>query len=241
MKNTLIRILQITATVFLMLFSSSCVAVPTKPENPKTDASSTSATLKVIDIVGIHEWMPRQEGTIICAVEGPADSALKYSWSAEQGVISGEGKEVKWTAPETEGNYRLTVQVSNTKGESAAFSKTFKVTANPYNNETPDSTIYLKLSMPSSSIVEAAARLRSYTTLEIECQVDGIDPAELTYKWTSPTGKIMGNGLAEGKANRVGWIAPGVAGDYSVSVTVSDKSGNSAEGKVNFNVYCCRP
>jgi hypothetical protein len=57
----------------------------------------------------------------------------------------------------------------------------------------------------------------------------------------APTGKLAANGLAEGKANRVGWISPGVAGDYKVLVTVTDKSGNSASGEVNFNVYCCKP
>ena len=240
MTKNINKIYQLLAIVLITAISASCAAAPMtiKPVNAPI---ASNAAMKVADIVGIQEWKPLQEATIICAVEDTNDNTLKYSWSAEQGTIRGEGKEVIWIAPGTPGNYKVTVEVSNTRGEGTSFSKSFKVTANPYNNDTPDSTIYLNLSLPSTVPVEAKAHPRVWTTTEIECIVPGKDASELTFRWYAPTGKLAGNGLADGKAGRVGWIAPGVGGDYKVSVTVSDKSGNSASGEVNFNVYCCRP
>ena len=238
-KNTN-KIYQLLAIVLIATISASCAAAPVaiKPVNAPI---ASNAAMKVVDIVGIHEWKPSQESTLICAVEDTNDNILKYSWSTEQGTIKGEGKEVTWIAPNTPGDYKVTVEVSNTRGEGTSFSKSFTVTNNPYNNDTPDSTIYLNLSLPSTTVVEAKSHPKVFTTSEIECVVAGKDASELTYKWTAPTGKLAANGLAEGIANRVGWISPGVAGDYKVSVTVTDKSGNSASGEVNFNVYCCKP
>jgi hypothetical protein len=231
---------RIFSIVVLAGLLSACALTPAADKPAATYPKATTAP-SVIDIVGIHEWKPLQESTLNCALGSDDDGTLKYRWSSEQGTIRGEGKEVAWTAPETPGNYRVTVEVSNSKGEGVTFSKAFKVTNDPYNNETPDATIYLKLSLPSGTVVKGAAHPRVWSTSEIQCVVADKDTSELTYKWTAPTGKLAGNGLESGKANRVGWIAPGVAGDYTVSVVVTDKQGNSATGEVAFNVYCCRP
>jgi hypothetical protein len=202
-------------------------------------ASCTSAAPNVADIVGIHELKPSQESTLICA--SGDDDTLVYSWSAEKGTIKGEGRQVTWVAPDTTGDYAITVKVTNTQGRATTFKKTFKVTDNPFNNDTPDATVYLTLTLPSTELVTQKGHPKIWTFSEIECVVPGADESGLTYQWTAPTGKLAGNGLAEGRAKRVGWIAPGIAGPYKVSVTVTDKSGNKASGEVNFDVYCCRP
>ena len=231
---------QLLVIVLITIIFASCAAAPAATQ-PVSATVVPIAAMKIVDIVAIHEWKPLQEAKLICAVENANDKILKFSWSSEQGTIEGEGMEVTWVAPETPGDYKVTVTVSNTKGEGTSFSKSFKVTSNPFNNDTPDSTIYLNLSLPSTVAVEAKAHPKVWTTSEIECIVPGKDASELAFNWSAPTGKLAGNGLADGKASRVGWIAPGVAGDYKVSVTVSDKSGNVASGEVNFNVYCCKP
>ncbi len=239
MKSTR-KIYQLLAIVLIAAVSASCAGAPASI-TPVNTPPASGAELKVIDIVGMREWKPLQEGTLICALDSDDDNTLKYTWLPDQGTIKGEGKEVTWIAPNIPGDFKVTVEVSNPSGKGTSFSKSFKVTDNPYNNYTPDSTIYLNLSLPSMSVVTGSGHPKVYTTSEIECVVAGKDASELTYKWTAPTGKLAGNGLADGKASRVGWIAPGVAGDYKVSVTVTDKSGNSAGGEVNFNVYCCKP
>jgi hypothetical protein len=61
----------------------------------------------------------------------------------------------------------------------------------------------------------------------------------MNYKWSTTGGKLQGKGIKEGTASSVGWIAPGGAGDYVVSVTATDNKGNEASGQVKFTVFCC--
>jgi hypothetical protein len=219
--------------------AAGCSSPPTA--RPPVATAPVSLTPKVLDIVGARELKPLQESALVCATTNDSGSGFTYVWSAEKGTINGDGRQVKWVAPDSQGDWAITVTVSNEKGDKDTFTKKFKVTDNPFNSNTVDSTIYLQLSMQPGNKVTATSRPKIWTTSEIQCNVQSDDPSSLSYQWTAPTGKLAGNGLNEGKASRVGWIAPGVAGQYSVSVAVTDKSGNVAHGEVNFDVYCCKP
>jgi hypothetical protein len=191
-----------------------------------------------LDIVGIREWNPSVENTLLCAVRDPDGNPLTYVWTSENGTIKGDGKKVIWLPPDTIGDYEISVKVDNGKGGKAAFSKRFTV-VNPA-PPAPDKTIYLKLSIPSQNVVAAESRIGASFTAVIQCDVEGRDPAELTYIWGANAGKLMGTGLNDGKASSVGWIAPGQGGQYKVAVLVADKAGNQAAGEINFEVLCCK-
>jgi hypothetical protein len=51
--------------------------------------------------------------------------------------------------------------------------------------------------------------------------------------WRTTGGKIIGEG------STVGWISPGVSGEYTLTVVVSDGRGGKAEESVVFKVLCC--
>lgn len=237
MSINLIRLTTAITAILALSVTISCA--PSHPTaTPVNQASSQNSRPAFIDMVGSREWKPMQEGPLQCVSE--EEGNLAYAWSADKGTIKGEGKQVTWVAPDSPGEYVVTVKVTNPKGKETIFKRSFKVTDNPYNNNTPDRTIYLQLFLPSGYVVTEKSHPRIWTTTEIECVVPGADESNLSYQWTAPTGKLAGNGLAEGKAKRVGWIAPGVGGQYTVSVIVTDKSGNKATGEVNFDVYCCK-
>ncbi|MDD5494159.1 MAG: hypothetical protein PHG36_05775, partial [Dehalococcoidia bacterium] len=61
-------------------------------------------------------------------------------------------------------------------------------------------------------------------------------PGPLSYWWSVPAGKALGEGVYEGKAKSLGWVSPGVAGEYTIGVIVIDKSGNQALGVVDYKV-----
>lgn len=203
-------------------------------------ACSGTSPIVVTDIVGKREIKPLEENPLICAAEDANKGDLSYTWSAEKGSIKGEGQSVTWTAPDTLGDYNITVKVVSSKGGETTFSKKFKVTDDPYRNKTEDRTVYLNLTIPSSNKVTAKTKLRTFTTGEIQCNVSGADPVELIYKWNDGGGKLVAENLAAGKASRVGWIAPGAGGFFTVSVVVSDKQGRQATGEVVVEVLCCR-
>ena len=203
-------------------------------------ACSLAPSIVVTDIVGKREIKPLEENPLICAAEDARNGDLTYTWTAEKGSIKGEGKNVTWTAPDSLGDYGITVKVVSSKGGEVTFRKTFKVSDDPYHNKTPDKTVYLNLTIPSSNPVTAKTRLRTFTTGEIQASVDGIDPADLTYTWTSTGGKLVAENLASGKVSKVGWIAPGAGGNFFVNVVVTDKQGRQATGQVEVEVLCCR-
>jgi hypothetical protein len=213
----------------VIIFYASC----------KPDATANSAPVAGT-ILGAAEWKLSSEGNLNCTAYDPDGDKLNYLWSAENGTIKGEGSQVIWVTPDITGDCTITVHVTDGKGGEATASNSFKVVTNPYGNESPDTTIYLNFTIPSGSVVHESRRARIWTTSEIQCVVQNSDANELTYKWSSPVGKLSGNGIAEGKASRVGWTSPGVADTYTVGVTVSDKAGNEAKGDVTFEVLCCR-
>jgi hypothetical protein len=227
------------AIAALLIVVSACAAAPTST-GPVTTGASTPAAFKVLGIMGISEIKPSTVDNLTCVTSDDAAKDLNYTWTSADGTIQGSGRQVAWLAPETPGDYAISVKVTS-GGQQDTFSRNIKVTTNPFNNDQPDQTIYLKLTLPSTDIVKEGRTIRVWTTEEIQCDVAGSNPADLTYTWTIPGGKLAGNGLSEGKANKVGWIAPGEASDYIVSVVVADKFGNSARGEVDFTVFCCHP
>lgn len=232
-RNTL-RLLLATGLILSTLLAATACN-PQVPAGQDTTEAFTSAV-----IVAKGEWKPSEENTLICAAEDAEGGELTYIWTAEKGGIKGEGQTVYWTAPDTAGEYSVSVQVTSPKSGEITISTKLKVTEDPYHNNTPDKTIYMKLSVPSDETVEMAGRIRVYNTAEIQCVIEGAGAGELTYKWTAPAGKLLGDGIDSGKLSKVGWIAPGQGGNFPVSVEVTDKSGQKASGNVDFEVLCCR-
>jgi len=55
--------------------------------------------------------------TITCIANDPDGDALRYSWTASEGTVSGIGNKVTWVAPHKGGNFSITVIVSDGKAE----------------------------------------------------------------------------------------------------------------------------
>ena len=218
------------------LMLTACAAPAPVVKLPSTPAPPTNPQPEITTILGIREWNPNVESSLFCAASDPDGNPLTYTWTAEKGIIKGEGQRVSWVPPGEIGEYEITVKVTNDNGGEASFSKRFAVVNPPL--PPVDKTIYLKLAPPSTNTTTASRQVNGLSTPEIQCVVPG-DLSEYSYTWAANAGKLMANGLEEGKASRVGWIAPNQAGQYVVGVMVTDKAGNKAIGEVNFEVLCC--
>ncbi len=58
--------------------------------------------------------------TLFCVATDADDDSLSYSWSADGGTITGEGAEVTWHAPDAEGTFTISCEVSDPYGMSAS-------------------------------------------------------------------------------------------------------------------------
>jgi hypothetical protein len=227
----------IVAIVAASLMLTACAAPAPIVKPPPTPALPAIPQPEINGIVGLPEWNTNVENTLLCAASDPDGNLLTYTWSAEKGVIKGEGQKVSWIPPAEAGEYEITVKVANGKGGEASFSKRFTVVNAPLADV--DKTIYLKLTPPATNVVTGSGIVNGWTTTEIQCVVPDRDPSEFTYTWTVYGGILNADGLNEGKASRVGWVAPQQAGKYTVGVLVTDRVGNQAIGEVTFEVLCC--
>jgi hypothetical protein len=167
------------------------------------------------------------ESQIVCEANDTDGDVLSYQWSADGGTIKGEGSSVAWVAPDTAGNYIVKITVIDGKGGEATDSTTIAVIDKP--NQPPTIT---SLTIDGSPPAEEN-RTRQWITKTIQCTAQDPDGDNLSFLWRATGGKITGKG------NSVSWTSPGVNGDYTVTVTVTDGRGDTAEASIVFTVVCC--
>jgi hypothetical protein len=240
MKNN--TLLALSILVLCVLTAVSCTAAP-QPVTPKPAVQETVKKPElqppvIKDILGPKTAALSEDTQYTCWANDPDGRKLSYAWSVEAGTVKGTGgREAIWKTPDKPGTYTISVKVTNDVGLEASFSKAFDMVAVPDSHKFTDTTVYLKMSLTNNEMVKAWARVKVMDTSEIQCSVENQDLSDLTIKWTAPIGKLSGSGIAEGKAGRVGWIAPGTPGQYVVGVTITDKNGREVKGEVNLDVY----
>ena len=60
--------------------------------------------------------LPGASSTVTCVASDPDGDALTYTWKADYGEMTGVGETVTWMAPDTEGEFHITVTVVDGKG-----------------------------------------------------------------------------------------------------------------------------
>jgi len=70
---------------------------------------------------------PSANCEIACLATDVDAGNLTYTWSANGGTFSGEGANITWLAPTTEGTYTITVNVTDDRGGEASEALDIKV------------------------------------------------------------------------------------------------------------------
>jgi hypothetical protein len=196
----------------------------------------------------IHELLYQTEvpasfdTVLICRVGDPGNDELRFQWSSENGTIRGEGESITWNAPAMPATYEIDVRVNNTSGKETSSKASMHVLPFYRTQIDPDPEINLKLPLFGSSAVSELSLVRPLTTSEINCEAPVIDIKNYKYAWSCNGGKMQGTGVKDGSASKIGWVAPGVPGYYTVTVIITDNWGNLYIGSVYSNVVnpsCC--
>ena len=223
--------LLVISVVLTLVWLLACAPPP-----PEVKPRNQAPVIERIDYM--HDTFATSEVPIECLARDADSDNLTYEWKAESGLISGDGPNVIWTPPEKMGTYPVTLVVSDGKGGVASENISIRVVTNADGTATPIIEVRLKMGDDTPVIVDKQ-RVRIWMTADIVCTVENADSSDLTYTWSATGGKMQGEGLEEGKADRVRWTAPGVRGDAVVNVTVRDSQGREAKGQVDIDVFCC--
>jgi hypothetical protein len=74
---------------------------------------------------------------------------------------------------------------------------------------------------------------RIWMSSDITCLASDPENDNLDYNWSTDSGIIQGEG------SKIRWIAPGISGNYTITVTVADDKGASTNFSIKVTVDCC--
>ncbi len=182
------------------------------------------------------------DALIVAATAENGDKSLNFQWSAENGTIRGEGRSVTWNAPNECGVYNIESRVISESGRERLGRADINVIPFYRTQVDPDPQIDLELALLGNRVAYEQSLVGPLTSAVINCSVPFADIIGYKYEWSCNGGKMQGNGIRDGAASTIGWISPGVPGNYTVSVKAVDRWGNIALGSVFFKVKnptCC--
>ena len=168
---------------------------------------------------------------IECRAEDQNSTKLTYAWEASGGFISGRGSSVTWTAPNTAGDYRIAVAVTDSEGRQGKNS--LNITVAPTRpTQRPPVIGDLGVTTKEPEYMKGD-KIYQGKSCELRCIASDPDGDTLTYDWSADGGQLSGEGPL------VVWTAPTEFGNSQITVTVSDNKGGIAiESKV-FTVVTC--
>lgn len=178
------------------------------------------------------DWaLPLGSIRVTCDASDHDRDELSYHWTATGGDISGTGAVVDWTAPQEVGAYNITVVVRDGRGGGDA--ESVIVSVSPGTPPTIEDLIvtarepkYLKTTTTGYTVWKA----REY---DIECLVSDTSGG-VSYEWSCTGGNISGEG------SMITWTAPDQSPiDATVTVIVSDFTGNKVARTIDFHVPSC--
>lgn len=154
---------------------------------------------------------PGSKQQISVAASDPDKDPLTYSWSVDNGKVTGTGSTVEFTAPSTACVAMVKVQVNDDHNHKVTAECCFSVSDGtnpppPTKNDPP--TIDSLIANPDS------VDLKGKSTITLSASDP--DGDQLTVTWAADSGTINPtNNTAE-------WTAPDVKGSYNITVSVSD-------------------
>ncbi len=197
--------------VVLSLFAGGCIAAAAP--NPPV-ITSLEARQELI--------APLDSCLIECIAEDEDGDELTYTWSADSGTINGYAGTVAWTAPDSEGLFKITVEVSDGSGlPPASETLTLRVKDNHY--------------PVINSVSAEEVWIKPGTTCVIICDAEDTDGDSLTYAWEADCGTVESSG------SEAVWTAPGFEGNCTIGVTVSDDYGGERTASTQVRVAELEP
>lgn len=111
--------------ILTVLFLISCSQAPAAPVQVNNNPVNSNPVID--DVSYIQDVASQAAIEISCKASDKDGDPLKYEWLAQTGDLKGSGATVTWTAPNNNGDYTITVKVSDGKGGTTSKSIVIKV------------------------------------------------------------------------------------------------------------------
>ena len=155
---------------------------------------------------------------LYCTAYDKENNITGYNWKVTGGTINGEGDNVSWNTPISEGEYNITVEVSDEGGNTASY------TVNTYVQETVNNFPVIE------DLTALPRKVDLGNITKVNCIASDADNDQLTYEWTAADGSINGYGSI------IQWTAPNISGNYYIFCEVSDGKGGFARDSILMSV-----
>jgi hypothetical protein len=197
---------------------AGCGAPSGAPSASGTDAQSGSNSAPVILGMSVapEPIRPGDRCELVCQATDEDGDILTYAWTAGQGDIVGKGAAVEWTAPSTEGLFRVSVMVDDGRGG------------------TDERSISLVVKSNSAPQFQAAPTftegVRPGASVSISYPAADADGDEVSYEWHATFGEVRG------EADNIVWVAPNEPGSYVITVAARDDFGGETRRDILISV-----
>ena len=184
----------------------------------------------ISSLVADVDWtLPSGTLRVTCTASDADGDQLSYEWTATAGHISGTGDAVNWTAPAEVGMYSVTVEVEDGHGSSVTRLLPVSVAA-----EQPPVIEELRVTAEHCYLKTYpwGCKVGKEQAYHIEC-ILADNSSVASYNWLCDGGGILGEGSV------ITWTAPNASVEVTVTVIVSDITGNMAVKNVVLNVVPC--
>ena len=159
------------------------------------------------------------------ATDPDSDDTLSFAWLSDAGSFDdAASSDVNWTAPDTKGEYRLTVRVTDSKGASAALSTVIAVDG----ASAQDGSAAVSLSLNSwpevTSLVASLTQLDVNETTTLSLVADDPDGDALSFDWQSDCDGVFSDATLQNPAFTLNSL-PDDSADCQLTVEISDGQG----------------
>jgi chitodextrinase len=181
---------------------------PNRPPVASCSANPSSVYVGTGEMVSVH-----------ADASDPDNDPLTFSWTATGGTIDGAGAQVRWSSNGLAlGSYTVTARVSDGRGGATSCSADVKVEPRP--NRPPT----MSCSVDPSSVHPG-------DRVHVTANASDPDNDPLTFAWQSTGGQVTGSGT-DIQVDTTGLTA----GSYTVTGTVNDGRGGTADCRGQFSI-----
>ncbi len=186
---------------------STPAETPAEPTEPTTTPEEGNRSPAISSLTAEPAAVSRGGySRLACIASDPDGDKLSYSWSASGGSLREDSSLATWTSPDIEGEYRITITVSDDKGGTATETVNIAVLA----NQRP---VISDLTADPSEVTPGSV-------VTLTCTATDADGDSLVYVWSADD-----EGTITGSGNVITWKLPDEDGKYVISVLDDGKGG----------------